>query len=81
VVAAVQLPIAEVLADVVGSLASKPNLVLEAPPGAGKTTVVPLALLAHAAWLRAGDRIVMVEPRRLVRPSAHTPHAGSSAAH
>ena len=69
-VAATQLPIAEVLADVLTSLSSQPNLVLEAPPGAGKTTVVPLALLAHAAWLRGSDRIVMIEPRRLAARAA-----------
>ncbi|MEO5568403.1 MAG: ATP-dependent helicase HrpB [Gemmatimonadaceae bacterium] len=44
--------------------------VLQAPPGAGKTTVIPLALL-DAAWL--GDqRIVMLEPRRVAaRAAAH----------
>ena len=36
---------------------------LQAPPGAGKSTGVPLALL-DAPWLRAG-KIVMLEPRRL----------------
>lgn len=44
--------------------------VLEAPPGAGKSTVVPLALL-HEPWL-ADRRIVMLEPRRLAaRAVAH----------
>ena len=41
---------------------------LEAPPGAGKTTQVPLALL-DASWL-AGRRIVMLEPRRVAARSA-----------
>jgi ATP-dependent helicase HrpB len=42
--------------------------VLEAPPGAGKTTQVPLALL-DAAWL-AGQKIVMLEPRRIAARAA-----------
>lgn len=45
---ATSLPIFDVLAEVRATLASKPNLLLEAPPGAGKTTVVPLALLTEA---------------------------------
>ena len=43
---------------------------LVAPPGAGKTTRVPLALL-DAPWL-AGQRIVMLEPRRLATRAAAT---------
>ena len=69
-VAGVQLPITEVLADVVSALESHSNLVLEAPPGAGKTTIVPLALLAHAKWLGGTSRIVMIEPRRLAARAA-----------
>jgi ATP-dependent helicase HrpB len=42
--------------------------VLQAPPGAGKTTLVPLALL-NEPWL-AGQRIVMLEPRRLAARAA-----------
>jgi len=45
------------------ALASNPSVVLQAPPGAGKSTRVPLALL-NEPWLR-GLRIVMLEPRRL----------------
>jgi ATP-dependent helicase HrpB len=44
------------------------NMVLQAPPGAGKTTRVPLALL-DAAWL-AGRRIIVLEPRRLAARAA-----------
>ena len=52
------------------SLIAHPRLVLEAPPGAGKTTQVPLALL-DAPWL-AGRKIVMLEPRRVAaRAAAH----------
>ena len=55
------LPIDPLLPDVVRALDEKPSLVLEAPPGAGKTTRVPRALLD--AW-KDGE-IVVLEPRRL----------------
>jgi ATP-dependent helicase HrpB len=58
-----RLPILEALPAVRGALDAHRAAVLEAPPGAGKSTVVPLALL-DAAWL-AGRKIVMLEPRRL----------------
>jgi ATP-dependent helicase HrpB len=61
-------PITPLLPEVLRSLAAHPRLVLEAPPGAGKTTQVPLALL-DAPWL-AGARIVMLEPRRVAARSA-----------
>ncbi|URL58222.1 ATP-dependent helicase HrpB [Luteibacter flocculans] len=61
-------PISSLLPEIVASLADRPRLVLEAPPGAGKTTQVPLALL-HAPWL-AGMRIVMLEPRRIAARAA-----------
>ncbi|PKR56226.1 ATP-dependent helicase HrpB [Thalassospira marina] len=57
------LPINAVLADVKAALNGGTNAVLQAPPGAGKTTMVPLALLGEN-WL-AGRKIVMLEPRRL----------------
>jgi ATP-dependent helicase HrpB len=57
------LPIDAVLPDVVARLADAPCLVLEAPPGAGKSTRVPLSLLA-APWF-AGRRIIMLQPRRV----------------
>src|SRR3569623_395659 len=55
-------PIAPLLPGLRAALQAQPRLVLEAPPGAGKTTQVPPALL-DAPWL-AGRRIVMLEPRR-----------------
>lgn len=57
------LPITAVLPELARTLAAAPAVVLQAPPGAGKSTGVPLALL-DAPWL-AGQRIVMLEPRRL----------------
>ncbi|OOG49562.1 ATP-dependent helicase HrpB [Rhodanobacter sp. C01] len=61
-------PITPLLPEICASLAAHPRLVLEAPPGAGKTTQVPLALL-DAAWLD-GQKIVMLEPRRIAARAA-----------
>ncbi|GAB3786699.1 ATP-dependent helicase HrpB [Dyella agri] len=61
-------PITPLLPDIRASLAATPRLVLEAPPGAGKTTQVPLALL-DAPWLD-GRKIVMLEPRRIAARAA-----------
>ena len=58
-----QFPITPLLPDLLDALATHSRLVLEAPPGAGKTTQVPLALL-HAPWLQ-GRKVVMLEPRRV----------------
>lgn len=63
-------PIDELLPRIRVSLAAHPRLVLEAPPGAGKTTQVPPALLDET-WLQ-GHKIVMLEPRRVAaRAAAH----------
>ncbi len=57
------LPIDSLLPDIIARLRNSPNLILEAPPGAGKTTRVPPALLDAKI---AGDREIWVlEPRRL----------------
>lgn len=63
-----QCPITPLLPEIRASLSEHSRLVLEAPPGAGKTTQVPLALL-DATWL-AGKKIVMLEPRRVAARSA-----------
>lgn len=62
------LPIDEALPRLLAALAAGPYAVLVAPPGAGKTTRVPLALL-DAPW-RGDGRIVMLEPRRLAARAA-----------
>lgn len=62
------LPISPLLPSIRSTLAAHHRAVLVAPPGAGKTTAVPLALL-DAPWL-AGKRIVMLEPRRLATRAA-----------
>jgi ATP-dependent helicase HrpB len=57
------LPIDEALTPLTDALAADTSAVLEAPPGAGKSTVVPLALAAEP-WAR-GKRLIVLEPRRL----------------
>jgi ATP-dependent helicase HrpB len=64
------LPVDSALPDVKRALAGSGAAVLQAPPGAGKTTRVPLALL-DADWL-AGRRMIMLEPRRLAARAAAT---------
>ncbi|MBR9843636.1 MAG: ATP-dependent helicase HrpB [Rhodobacteraceae bacterium] len=61
------LPIHDALAPLISALQSRGRAVLQAPPGAGKTTVVPLALLE--ANLTSG-KILMLEPRRLAARAA-----------
>jgi ATP-dependent RNA helicase HrpB len=55
-----RLPIDDLLPAILGSLAQQPNLVIEAPPGAGKTTRVPPALLSLVR-----GQVLVLEPRRL----------------
>ncbi|GGE33082.1 ATP-dependent helicase [Agaricicola taiwanensis] len=64
------LPIDDVLPTLDAALAHQSNAVLVAPPGAGKTTRVPLVLL-DAPWRRDG-RIIVLEPRRLAARGAAT---------
>ncbi len=62
------LPVDEALPRLKAALMERNAAVLVAPPGAGKTTRVPLALL-DAPWL-AGRKIIMQEPRRLAARAA-----------
>jgi ATP-dependent helicase HrpB len=62
------LPIDDALPALLTALAQSPYAVLVAPPGAGKTTRVPLALLT-APW-RQDNRIIVLEPRRLAARAA-----------
>jgi ATP-dependent helicase HrpB len=62
------LPVAECLPRLLAVLGEQSNAVLVAPPGAGKTTSVPLALLGAAPMNRG--RILMLEPRRLAARAA-----------
>src|SRR5689334_9346229 len=64
------LPIDEVLPALRAALQGHRNAVVEAPPGAGKSTVVPIALLDEP-WLRGG-KILMLEPRRLATRAVAT---------
>ncbi|MBY6153862.1 ATP-dependent helicase HrpB [Vannielia litorea] len=62
------LPIEAVLPEVVAALKTDGLVVLQAPPGAGKTTMVPVALFE--AGLAEAGRILMLEPRRLAARGA-----------
>ncbi len=62
------LPIESILPGLKDALRFRTSAVLVAPPGAGKTTRIPLALLEEP-WLR-GRRILMLEPRRLAARAA-----------
>jgi ATP-dependent RNA helicase HrpB len=62
------LPVDEIIPELIDALRLGTSAVLQAPPGAGKTTRIPLALL-NEPWL-GGKRILMLEPRRLAARSA-----------
>ncbi|MCU1400457.1 MAG: putative ATP-dependent helicase, partial [Acidimicrobiales bacterium] len=62
------LPVESVISDVASALERAGSAVLVAPPGAGKTTLVPVRLITEA-WMD-GMRIVMLEPRRLAARAA-----------
>ena len=61
-------PVEEKLGEIKRVLAKNNSLVLTAPPGSGKTTCVPGALLDEA-WLK-GKKIIMLEPRRIAARSS-----------
>lgn len=60
-------PVQEILPELKEKLATNSRLILQAPPGAGKSTIVPLALMDEL-WLQ-GKKIIMLEPRRLAARS------------
>jgi len=63
------LPISQVVPEILHQLQGHNNLVLQAPPGAGKTTAVPLCLMDQA-WFKKDSRIIMLAPRRLAARAA-----------
>ncbi len=69
------LPIVEALPELLGVLETATRAVLVAPPGAGKTTGVPLALMG-APWIGHG-KIIVLEPRRLAARAAASRMAGT----
>lgn len=64
------LPVQAVLPDVLSALSAHHHVVLEAPPGAGKTTLIPLALLDQV-WL-TGRKIILLQPRRMAARAVAT---------
>ena len=73
------LPVEEVLPDLCAALAARGEAVLVAPPGAGKTTRVPPALLGEP-WARAG-KIILLSPRRIAARAAASRMAGERGEH
>ncbi|MBB6485719.1 ATP-dependent helicase HrpB [Rhizobium lusitanum] len=63
-----ELPVSHVLGDIGTALSGHGRAVLSAPPGAGKTTLVPLYLLGQP-W-RGDGRVILLEPRRLAARAA-----------
>jgi ATP-dependent helicase HrpB len=63
-----KLPIDDILSELCASLECTPNAVVQAAPGAGKTTRIPLRLL-DTPW-REGGKIIILEPRRLAARAA-----------
>lgn len=62
------LPIEDVIPQIVEALRNETRLVISAPPGAGKTTRVPLTLIGEA-WTE-GRKLILVEPRRIAARAA-----------
>lgn len=59
----IDLPVVEVIPEIQAKLKTDTTLIVKAPPGAGKSTLVPLTLM-NEPWLK-GQKILMLEPRRL----------------
>lgn len=58
-----RLPISEIISEIQSHLSDNNTLIIHAPPGAGKSTIIPLTLI-HEPWLKS-KKILMLEPRRL----------------
>jgi len=65
-----ELPVYNILDDFRQSLELKNNLLLEASPGAGKTTVVPLLVSSLESSSSSNDKVLVVEPRRMATRNA-----------
>ena len=63
----INLPINEILSELMLCLRASSRAVVQAPPGAGKTTCIPLAILEAGL---TPDKILMLEPRRLAARAA-----------
>ncbi len=63
----IDLPIRELIPELISRIETEPSLIVHAPPGAGKSTLLPLALLDQP--FLAGKKILMLEPRRLAAKS------------
>ena len=66
----IDLPVVEVIPEIQERLLTDTTLIVKAPPGAGKSTLVPLALMKDV-WLK-GQKILMLEPRRLAAKTIAT---------
>src|SRR5690606_39121845 len=65
-----RLPIDDVLPALLDALRTSPRVMLHAPPGAGKTTRVPVAVLRESGEWLGRSRVIMLEPRRLAARAA-----------
>lgn len=60
-------PVQKIIGQLAKRLEERPTVILQAPPGAGKSTILPLLLLDET-WLK-GQKVVMLEPRKLAARS------------
>lgn len=65
-----QWPVDQIIPDLLAALTDNSQVILSAPPGAGKTTRVPLVLLRALEAKGMGGKILMLEPRRLAARNA-----------
>lgn len=63
-----KLPIESIVPEVLDLLAKNSSLILQSPPGSGKTTFIPIQILKES-WMK-GKKILMLEPRRLAAKNA-----------